>query len=78
MNPPAYELWDLVSGNLVGSFPDRRDALAVVKKTLERHGREKVVGTALVEIHATGESNVVAEDDDLIRLANEALVSARP
>ena len=75
MNPPGYELWDPVSGNLVGSFPDRRAALAVVKEALERDGRVKVVSTALVEVRTNGESVVIAEDDDLIRLAPEAPVS---
>ena len=37
-----YELWDLRSRNIVGTYPTEADALAVVRETINHHGREYV------------------------------------
>lgn len=33
-----YELWDTASSNLVGSYPTRKAALAVVRNAVREHG----------------------------------------
>lgn len=75
MSAPAFELWDLVSGNLVGAYLDRADALAAVREAIQVYGRNQIDGTALVEIRVNGESSVIAEDGDLIQLATASLVT---
>lgn len=34
----AYELWDMRSGNLMGSFPTEREALATLAAAMRGHG----------------------------------------
>ncbi len=74
MKGPAFELWDLVSGNLVGAYHDRSAALAAVWRAIRVYGRDQIEGTALVEIQVNGESTIIAEADELIQLATEAFV----
>ena len=37
-----YELWDMQSRNIIGSYPTEAEALAVVREAIERHGRQYV------------------------------------
>lgn len=44
----VFEIWDIESGNLLGSYDSEEEALAVVHDALNRHGREYVEALALV------------------------------
>jgi hypothetical protein len=64
-----YELWDLVSGNLIGTYPTQAEALACVRQFLTDEGREYVRDIALDGPDAEGKRRQIAEGDELADLA---------
>jgi hypothetical protein len=64
----TFEIWHLDSGNLLGEFEREQDALASVRENVRTEGPSVVTGIALVEIDEGGESKVLAQGDELIRL----------
>ena len=67
-----YELMDIDSANVVGFFPTEEEALATVRAAYERHGAAGVEGLALSENPADGPARLIAEGEELARLAMEA------
>ena len=65
----TYELWDMDSRNLIGGYDRKRDALDAVRKNVRQHGEQVVRGIALISIGPRGKGHVVAEGDELLRLA---------
>lgn len=65
----TYELWDMDSGNLIGGYDRKQDALDVVRENARQHGKDVVRGVALLSIGSRGKGQVVAEGDDLLLLA---------
>lgn len=65
----TYELWEMRSGNLVGSWPAEAEALAVVREALARHGAELVASLSLLSEDAQGDTAVVAEGAALVERA---------
>ncbi len=64
----TYELWSGPSGNMVGAFPSRNEALAAVREVAERNGPDYVESLALIVEDEGGESELIAEGGDLVRL----------
>jgi hypothetical protein len=67
----TYELWDMRSGNLVGSWPAETEALAVVREALDRHGAEVVASLSLLAESTQGDTTVVAEGAALVERARQ-------
>jgi hypothetical protein len=67
----AYELWEMRSGNLVGSWAAEAEALAVIWTALETHADEIVSTMSLLAEDASGETSVIAEGLPLIELAHQ-------
>jgi hypothetical protein len=67
----TYELWEMSSGNLVGSWPAEAEALTVVRDALARHGAELVASLALLSEDAQGDTTVVAEGAALVERARQ-------
>lgn len=55
----TFALWDLVTGNLVGAYDAEAAALAVIRSSIEQHGREAVVALGLSR-ESHGRTNRVA------------------
>jgi hypothetical protein len=65
----TYELWEMRSGNLVGSWSTETEALAVVRDALNRHSADAFASLSLLAEDAQGETTVVAEGLALIHWA---------
>jgi len=63
-----YELWNTASGNRVGEFESREEALASVRRTTHQHGASMVDMLALGYEDEDGEGEVIARGADLIAL----------
>jgi hypothetical protein len=68
----SYELWELATGNLVGGYETEAAALAVVRQSIERWGRQSVATLALAR-ESRGRATALAEGD---ALAARALAAA--
>jgi hypothetical protein len=66
------ELWEMRSGNLVGSWSAEDEAMAVVRDALSRHGSSFVTSLSLLVEDAHGETTVIAEGHSLINHAHQA------
>lgn len=44
----TYEIWSGPSGNIIGAFPTRNEALDAVREVAERNGAEYVESLALI------------------------------
>jgi hypothetical protein len=65
----GYELWDLDSGNLIGDFDDRAEALAHVREIVKADGPAAVDQLALQYVYDEGRStDTVAEGKALLDL----------
>lgn len=62
----TYELWDIETGNVVGSFARREDALDVVATLLRSFGSAYARELTLGRRDGTGMLRTVATGDDLI------------
>lgn len=68
----TFELWDLLSRNIVGEFDEEREALALVR-TLAAEGEQRATGAfALVREDDQGDSVTIATGTDLIALAHRS------
>lgn len=72
----TYELWEMRSGNLVGSWPAETEALAVAREALDRHGAELVASLSLLSENTQGDTTVVAEGAALVERTRQ--VTATP
>ncbi len=66
----TYELWETISGNLVGTYDSESAALAVVRRAIDRHGRAYVDSLALGREDSRGRSTPLASG---AQLADRAL-----
>lgn len=62
----TYELWEMRTGNLVGSWSAESEALAVICDALHRHGDSFAASLSLLVEDGQGETIVVAEGAALI------------
>ena len=67
-----YELMDLDTANVVGFYETQEDVLAMVRNAFERYGRTGVLDLALSENAADGSGVLVADGEELMRLALRA------
>ena len=67
----AFELWEMESGNFVGSFPTKEAALAVVASTLKDLGSTgyATIQTTSLTWENGPQSNEIASGDALIAMA---------
>jgi hypothetical protein len=68
-----YELWDVDSGNIVGTFETERDALTEVRGLLEVNGPEYAVDLALALRREDG-GEPIADGTALAHRAQTAVV----
>jgi hypothetical protein len=66
-----FGLWDTESGNLVAAYDSEDAALALVRDTLQAHGRAYVASLALIREGAHGPLNVLAQGDDLVERVSD-------
>lgn len=64
-----YGLWDTETNNLVGDFDNRRDALALVLRAIERNGPHDTDTLALDVEDEHGEGHLIAYGPELAELA---------
>jgi hypothetical protein len=64
-----FELWHVPSGNLVHTFDEEAEALAVVKRAFEQHGRDAGESFALGTEDRRGRSRQVAVGAELLERA---------
>ena len=62
----TYELWDIETGNVVGSFARREDALGVVATLLRSFGSAYAYDLTLGRRDGAGVPQTVATGDDLL------------
>lgn len=65
----AFELWETRSGNLMGSFETKDQALAVIADAIRSHGAAYVTTIVLTKEDSRGRSHVVATSSELGDLA---------
>jgi hypothetical protein len=81
----TFELWDIDSGNVVGSFSTEEDALEVVATLLQSYGRDyarqlalgRRDGIAPLQIVSAGEELLGAEGRDAPEPVRMAKVPSR-
>jgi hypothetical protein len=71
----TFEVWDLVSRNIVGEFDTEREALALVRALTTQRGQRATEGFALVREDEQGDSVTIATGEGLTDMA---LGAARP
>jgi hypothetical protein len=64
-----YELMDVESANLVGTYESEAAALVVVRAAIEAHGRASVAGLALGYEDDEGNGGLIAEGAGLAKRA---------
>jgi hypothetical protein len=67
----TYELWNVESGNLLGTFPDEAAALAAVVDAVSLNGVPYGELLALGRESARGNSKIVASGKDLVERARQ-------
>lgn len=65
----TYDLWDSESGNIIGTFPTREEALLVVREALSRHGVQYAESLLFGQEDARGHTKAIAQGKQLIDLA---------
>lgn len=65
----TFELWDLVSRNIVGEFDAELEALALVRSLTSERGQGTLESFALVREDEQGNSVTIATGEGLIALA---------
>jgi hypothetical protein len=73
----TYELWSGPSANIVGAFETEREALGAVREVAERNGPDYVATLALMVEDDAGETTLIAEGRDLVRLVRDGAPAAR-
>jgi hypothetical protein len=71
----TFQLWESESANLVGSYETEDAALVVVRKAIEKHGRDAVETIVLLREGARGRLATIAEG---AALADRALSRTSP
>jgi hypothetical protein len=64
-----FQLWDMESANLLGSYATEDAALSVVWQAIEKHGAEAIATLMLLREEADGRSTLLAESTGLVELA---------
>jgi hypothetical protein len=62
----TFELWNVESGNLLGSFATEETALVAVREAIQRNGESYAEALALGREGSRGQSMVVASGRQLV------------
>ncbi len=73
----TYELWSAPSGNIVGAFSTENEALSAVREVADRNGSDYVESLALMVEDDSGQTELLAEGDDLLRMIRSSSPAAR-
>jgi hypothetical protein len=73
----TYELWSGASGNLLGAFPNEREAFDAVRRAAETNGPAYVESLALIVEDDAGESELIAGGRELVRRISPGPAIAR-
>lgn len=73
---PFYELVNTTSGDRVGDYLTEQEALLDVRAVMERRGPDAVATIALGYQGDEGDGYVIAEGDELAKLASAGAVAA--
>lgn len=65
----TYDLWDSESGNIIGTFVTRDQALSVVREALACHGVAYAETLLLGQEDSRGRAKAIARGKELIQLA---------
>jgi hypothetical protein len=71
----TFQLWDIESANLLGSYETEAAALEIVRKTIDNHGREAIDGLMLLREAAHSRRTTIAEG---AKLADRAFAKTSP
>ncbi len=71
----AYELWNMETGNMIGSYESEREALRDVVEDLDVIGGEAAEMLGLIERFGPEELRVLAQGPQLIQLAQRTLTA---
>lgn len=74
----TYELIDLDSYNLVGSYPSKDVALLAVLETADRNGDADAASLSLAGYNATGAGELIAQGLELVRMARARWQTTNP
>lgn len=69
----SFELWETGAGNIVGDYPTKVAALAVVRSCVVSYGRDYVDSWALVYEDKDENVHPIAAGEELARLAEKAV-----
>ncbi len=64
-----YQLWDMESANLLGSYASQEAALDIVRQAIQKHGPEAIATLLLLREDADGQLTDLAESTALVELA---------
>jgi hypothetical protein len=65
----SFELMDLDTGNLVGSYGSLDDALTIVRQSYADHGLAGITGLGVIAVCENGAQQLLSADMELARLA---------
>src|SRR5437763_648324 len=71
--PATYELWDIETANLIGTYETEDAALSVVRQAIETHGQDYVASLALGSEDKRGRSKLLAKGAELPERARPRL-----
>jgi len=73
----SFELFNLQSGNLVGSYATQCEAIEVVRRAFETHGPQAVQGLVLLRVD-DDDAVLIEEELGLVQLAIGSRPLSRP
>jgi len=71
-----FELVNLSSGNRIGEFDSEEAALRDVRDVVKDRGPKAIAAIALTQEDDAGNGKILAEGDELVRLAERSAVAA--
>ncbi len=70
-----YEIWEAGSGNRVGAWASVDAALTLVLRSVEQHGPHYADSLMLAREDDEGDTEVLAEGQELVKMARQALAA---
>jgi len=71
-----FEVWDNVSGNIIGTWDTKEEALAVLRGALAEHGPEYVETLYLGQENTRGGGKAIADGTTLVNLVRASMRKA--
>jgi hypothetical protein len=73
----AFEVWNLATGNVIAEYATEAEALELIHRTAEAHGRQEVAMWGLTEVNDRREERTVAEGEALVERAFAVIAQDR-